>query len=61
MYGEATVKRVYKTRAGYQLKAENDSFAPIDIKGSHSATADEPAPDFRIAGPVVGVVRMVKP
>ena len=61
LYGEATVKRIYKTRAGYQLKAENDSFAPIDIKGSHSATADEPTPDFRIAGPVVGVVRMVKP
>jgi repressor LexA len=59
--GEATVKRIYKTRSGYQLKAENDSFLPIDIKGSHSATDDDPNPDFRIAGPVVGVVRMVKP
>ena len=60
LYGDATVKRIYKTRSGYQLKAENDSFAPIEVNGSHAATGDEPTPDFRIAGPVVGVVRMVK-
>lgn len=60
LHGEATVKRIYKTRAGYRLKAENDSFAPIEITGSHSTTGDEPTPDFRIAGPVVGVVRTVK-
>ena len=46
---------------GYQLKAENESFAPIEIKGPHYATGDEATPDFRIAGPVVGVVRMMKP
>ena len=60
LYGEATVKRIYKTRAGYQLKAENDAFAPIEVKGSHAATGDETTPDFRVAGPVVGVVRMVR-
>ena len=59
--GEATVKRIYKTRSGYRLKAENDAFAPMDIKGSHSQAEDEPTPDFRIAGPVVGVVRLVQP
>jgi repressor LexA len=47
--GEATIKRVDRTRTGYRLMPANPDYDPIDI------TAD--TPDFRIAGPVIGVVR----
>ncbi len=47
--GDATVKRIFRTRAGYRLKPENDAFEPIDV--------DESTLDFRIGGSVVGVVR----
>ena len=57
--GEATVKRIYKTRQGYRLQPENQSYSPIEIKAPRDP--DEAPPDFRVAGPVVGVVRMVKP
>ncbi len=47
--GDATVKRIFRTRSGYQLKPENENFEPIDV--------DESTLDFRIGGSVVGVVR----
>jgi repressor LexA len=47
--GEATVKRVVKTRRGYRLQPENAAHRPIDIDASTD--------DFRLAGPVVGVIR----
>jgi repressor LexA len=56
--GEATVKRIYKTRRGCRLQPENKSYDPIEIEGPREE--NEPPPDFRVAGPVVGVVRMVK-
>jgi repressor LexA len=56
--GEATVKRIYKTRRGYRLQPENKSYDPIEIEAPRDE--NEPPPDFRVAGPVVGVVRMVK-
>jgi repressor LexA len=49
--GEATVKRVHRTRAGYRLEPENPRFAPLEV--------DAASPEFRIGGPVVGVVRRV--
>jgi len=55
--GEATVKRVLKTRSGYRLHPENDAYDPIDVVFPLSGADDGPAPDFHIAGPVVGVVR----
>ena len=56
--GEATVKRIYKTRHGYRLQPENKRYSPTEIKAPRDA--DETPPDFRVAGPVVGVVRMVE-
>lgn len=50
--GEATVKRFHKTSDGYRLDPENPAFQPIFI--------DESTPDFRLAGPVVGVIRKLK-
>ena len=47
--GEATVKRIFRTRSGYRLQPENDAMEPIEV--------DESTPDFRIGGLVVGVVR----
>jgi len=47
--GDATVKRIFRTRSGYRLQPENESFKPIDV--------DESTLDFRIGGSVVGVVR----
>jgi repressor LexA len=56
--GEATVKRIYKTRQGYRLQPENKSYSPIEIKAPRDA--DDTPPDFRVAGSVVGVVRMMR-
>ncbi len=47
--GDATVKRIFRTRTGYRLQPENESFKPIDV--------DKSTLDFRIGGSVVGVVR----
>lgn len=47
--GEATVKRFFKTASGYRLDPENAAFEPIPVDAS--------TPDFRLAGPVVGVIR----
>jgi repressor LexA len=47
--GEATIKRVRKTPAGYCLDPANATFTPIYI--------DRWSPNFAIGGPVVGVVR----
>ncbi len=47
--GDATVKRIFRTRTGYRLQPENESFEPIDV--------DKSTLDFRIGGAVVGVVR----
>jgi repressor LexA len=49
---EATVKRFHKTERGITLKAENPKFSPIEI-------ADKDSEDFRIAGRVAGVMRLV--
>jgi len=53
-------KRVFKTRAGFRLQPENETFASIAVAAPARAGDDEPAPDFRSAGPVVGVVRTVE-
>jgi repressor LexA len=58
--GEATVKRVYKTRHGYRLQPENDSYDPIEVPAPDHTDESAPGPDFRLAGPVVGVVRTVR-
>ncbi len=47
--GDATVKRIFRTRTGYRLQPENESFKPIDV--------DKSTLDFRIGGSVIGVVR----
>ncbi|HMO05771.1 MAG TPA: transcriptional repressor LexA [Kiritimatiellia bacterium] len=47
--GEATVKKLRKTRTGYELIAGNPNYAPVAI------TAETQG--FAVAGPVVGVVR----
>ena len=47
--GEATVKRIVRTEAGYRLQPENPAFQPILV--------ENPQADFRLAGPVVGLVR----
>lgn len=49
--GEATVKRIYHTRKGYRLKPENAAMAPLHVNPAEV--------EFRIGGPVVGVVRRV--
>ena len=53
--GEATVKRIYKTRTGYRLQPANDAFRPIEV--AQPKPGEEAGTDFSIAGPVVGVVR----
>ena len=55
--GEATVKRIYKTRAGYRLQPANDAYNPIEV--DQPKPGEESGTDFRIAGPVVGVVRVM--
>ena len=50
--GEATVKKIFRTRSGYKLQPENDAYEPIQV--------DETTPDFRVGGPVIGVVRKLK-
>jgi repressor LexA len=50
---EATVKRFYKTERGITLKAENPKFDPIEIETSE-------AESFRLAGRVMGVLRVMK-
>lgn len=47
--GEATVKRIEKTRVGYRLMPENDAYEPIEVSAE--------TPGFCLAGPVVGVLR----
>lgn len=47
--GEATVKRIFRTRDGYALVPENDAFVPLLV--------DPTTNDFRVAGPVIRVVR----
>jgi repressor LexA len=47
--GEATVKRIVRTETGYKLQPENAEFQPIVV--------ENPQIDFRLAGPVVGLVR----
>ena len=47
--GEATVKKLRKTKTGYELVAGNPKYAPVAI------TAETVG--FAIAGPVVGVIR----
>jgi repressor LexA len=49
---EATVKRFHKTERGITLKAENPGFSPIVISSRDSE-------NFRIAGRVAGVMRLV--
>jgi repressor LexA len=49
---EATVKRFHKTEQGIVLKAENPKFSPIVISRKDSE-------NFRIAGRVAGVMRLV--
>jgi repressor LexA len=48
--GAATVKYVFKTHQGYRLQPANPAYQPIEV------SPDE-HPDFRIAGPMVGLVR----
>lgn len=47
--GEATIKRIFKTRDGYALVPENDGFVPLLV--------DDRVSEFRVAGPVIRVVR----
>jgi repressor LexA len=56
--GEATVKRLHRTHGGYRLQPANDSFRPIEIE--QPKPGEEAGTDFRIAGPVVGVVRTMR-
>src|SRR5215475_6348103 len=50
---EATVKRFYRTDRGITLKAENPKYEPIEIERSEAAS-------FKIAGKVMGVLRVMK-
>ena len=50
---EATVKRFYRTEHGITLKAENPKYQPIEIERSEAAS-------FKIAGKVMGVLRVMK-
>ena len=47
--GEATIKRIHRTPTGFRLLPENPAYKPIEISSI--------TPTFRIAGPVIGVVR----
>lgn len=47
--GEATVKKLRKTKDGYELIAGNVNYVPVPITGETVG--------FAIAGPVVGVIR----
>jgi len=49
---EATVKRFHKTESGISLRAENPKYSPIEIPRKNSE-------NFRIAGRVAGVMRLV--
>jgi len=51
--GEATVKRIFKTATGYRLQPANDAYQPIEVEAMTGV-------DFRIAGPVVGIIRTMK-
>ena len=50
--GEATVKKVVKTREGFDLVPGNQKYTPMHV------TAETPG--FSVAGPVVGVVRTMQ-
>src|SRR5262245_22427634 len=50
---EATVKRFYRTERGITLRAENPKYEPIEIERSEAAS-------FKIAGKVMGVLRVMK-
>ena len=50
--GEATVKRVFRTGDGIELRPANDAYDPIRVT---------PEQDFRYAGQVVGVRRDMRP
>lgn len=50
--GEATVKWFERTAKCIRLLPDNPEFAPIVV--------DDTTPDFRLAGPVVGVIRLMK-
>jgi len=54
---EATVKRFYRTEKGVTLKAENPTFAAIDVADSDT---DGESPRFRVVGRVMGVLRVMK-
>jgi repressor LexA len=54
---EATVKRFYRTEKGVTLKAENPTFAAIDVADSDT---DGESPRFRVAVRVMGVLRVMK-
>lgn len=51
--GEATIKRIHRTPTGYRLMPANPDYEPIEVSAA--------TPDFRIAGPVIGVVRDMRP
>ena len=46
---DIVAKRIVRTKTGYKLQPENAEFQPIIVENPH--------PDFRFAGPVVGLVR----
>lgn len=50
--GSSTVKRFHKTANGYRLDPANEAFAPIDVTSESG--------EFRLAGPVVGVLRVLR-
>ena len=49
---EVTVKRLWQRRDGFELRPDNDAYRPLRVAKSD--------PDFRIAGPVIGVVRQLR-
>jgi repressor LexA len=50
---EATVKRFYRSERGVTLKPENPKFKPIEIERSEASS-------LRLAGRVMGVLRVMK-
>ena len=41
---------MWRTAGGYRLQPENPTYRPIDVAAS--------APELRVAGPVVGLLRL---